>query len=40
MIRNRHRYRTKLHLHRRPQRMQPNYCLLTKPLWSYLRTHR
>ena len=37
LIRSSHRNRTLLHLHWRLQRMLPKYCLLTKPLWRYLR---
>ncbi|MDD1749818.1 MAG: DUF2334 domain-containing protein, partial [Methanothrix sp.] len=37
LIRSCHRHRTKLSLHWRLQRMLPKYCLLTKPLWRYLR---
>lgn len=39
LIRSGHRHHTILHLHWRLQRMLPQYCLLTKPLWRYLRIH-
>ena len=37
LIKNFQRNLTRLHLHWRLQLMLPKYCLLTKPLWRYLR---